>query len=638
MSDAAPPPPPQAPADRAAPAPWAWPDLLALGLVAVVHLLALQLYSGTAAARHPMVDAFVYWDQAQALLRGDDPFAEGYYQPPAYPYLLSALGGLTGGLSLTLTRAAQVGLSLLSTLGVLALGRRIGADLGLRWVGPVAALLFGLYPTLVLFALDILTPAWTGAAVVGALCALLLPAGRPGLLRLLVAGLALGLAAALHPTHLLLGLGCALLVGLGWIPSAVAAGAGLGLQRGLAVGALALGLAAPLAPTALHNYRQFGVFELVSHNAGLNLYLGNSPRMEEVAFLRAGLPFRKLVLDAEPDDRDLPARNAYWRGRLASEVGADPGGALRVQLTKLRWGLHDTEIPRNEDLRCRTRSGQALAWLRWAPVRYGMVLSAAWMGWLALRRRQATAAVAAGLPRWPWVLGIAWLALHLPLQLFLVSDRYRVATWPVLALLAGVGVATMIERWPWRAASGQAPTPPLEAARALFGPGALGLASLLLVPAIQLVPIEPPSAKSETWCTYTDANLAFEEGRLDEAQALYLAVLADWPDDMGAHSWLAYIAARREDWPTAIRHMREVTRQFPLHFPSWRDLADWQLKVDDRPGAVNALMAAYTVPGDRTATGVKLVKLLRSMGRDAEAEALLNDDPKLRAHPKLQGG
>ena len=56
---------------------------------------------------------------------------------------------------------------------------------------------------------------------------------------MLVAGLALGLAAALHPTHLLLGLGCALLVGLGWIPSAVAAGAGLGLQRGLAVGALA---------------------------------------------------------------------------------------------------------------------------------------------------------------------------------------------------------------------------------------------------------------------------------------------------------------------------------------------------------------------------------------------------------------
>lgn len=598
-----------------------WVDLVVMGVVVVVHLAALQLYSGTAAARHPMVDAYVYWDQAQRLLQGQDPFAEGYYQPPAYPVLLAELGRLTGGLSLTLTRVAQVLLNVLSAAGLLLLGRRIGAGLGLRWVGPVAALLFGLYPTTLLFALDILTPALNGALLVGALLCLYLPRSPLSWGRALPAGLLMGLGVALHPTYLLAGMGVLVMIGLGWMGQ-------VGLRRAALAGAFAVGLAAPLAPTTVQNWRQFGVVELVSHNAGLNLYLGNNPRMEETAFLRAGLPFRKLVLEADPDDRDLAARNAYWKGRLASEVFADPLGALRVLATKLRWSLHDTEIPRNEDLRCRTRSGEALAWMRFSPVRYGAGLGLAWLGGLFLWRRRAEAG---GGGAWARQLGLLWLALHLPVVMFLVADRYRVASWPLLSLLGGVGAAAMIERWPW---SGGAP---LEAARRLFAQSGVGLATLALVPLMQFIPIHPPSEPSDTWCRYTKANLAFEEGSLDEARTLYLEVLAAWPDDLGANSWLAYIAARREDWPTAVRHMREVTKQFPGHFPSWRDLAEWQLKAGDREGAVRSLQAAYRVPGDRTSTGVKLVKLLRAMGRDDEAQLILAGDPKLAAHPKLTG-
>lgn len=616
------------PAETARPIP-AGPGGLGLGrvdlgvmlVILVVHLLALQLYSGTPAARHPMVDAFVYWDQADRLLRGQDPFAEGYYQPPAYPMLLAELGRLTGGLSLTLTRVVQVLLSVLSAGGLLLLGRRIGAGLGLRWVGPVAALLFGLYPTTLLFSLDILTPALTGALLIGALLCLYLPAAPLGLRRALGAGLLLGLCVALHPTFLLAGIGVLVMILIGWL-------GGDGGRRAAMAAAFGLGLSAPVAPTALHNWRQFGVVELVSHNAGLNLYLGNNPGMEQTAFLRAGLPFRKLVLDADPDDRNLAERNAYWKGRLASEVFADPLGALRVLAVKLWWSLHDTEIPRNEDLRCRTRSGEALAWLRFSPVRYGAALSFAWLGGLYLwrRRGEAEGALAAG---WARQLGSLWLCLHLPVVLFLVADRYRVASWPLLSLLGGVGVAVMVERWPWR--SGEA----LDAARRLFAEGRSGLASVAGVLMLQLVPIHPPTEPSDPWCRYTKANLAFEEGELDEARTLYLEVLGAWPDDMGANSWLAYIAARREDWPTAIRHMREVTKQFPEHFPSWRELADWQLKADDREGAVRSLQSAYRVPGDRTSTGVKLVKLLRALGREEEANLIIAGDAKLAAHPKL---
>ncbi len=604
--------PAPSPAASPSPAP-AWlpkAELAVLGLVFAVRVVALARFEATPLADHPMVDAYTYWSQATQLFEGGDPFArDGYYQPPAYPWLLATLGGITGEMALGQVRRVQLLLGMVTTGLLLRLGRRLGAPHGWPWLGLVAGGLFGLFPPAMMFEHDILTPASSLAAFTGALVLLWpRPAGAPpasppvSALRAGAGGLLLGTAAAIHPS---------LLLGAGVVVAMVARAAWTA-RAPLPLVLAPAATAAPLAPTTAENLDRFGTPTLVSHNAGINLYLGNNARFRETMFLRPGLPFRQLALEADPAHRDLPARNAYWSARVRSEAADHPRVALAVVAVKALWSINDTEIPRNEDYRCRQRPGAPLAFLAASPVRYGLVFPLALLGAaVVLRRRQTDPPpAAAGLP-------LLWLALHLPLVIFFPTDRYRLATWPVLALLASVGVGALatpalrqgLPRWLW----------------------ALPVAGALLA----WVPIDPRTDMDPALCRYADGNLAYMEQDWAGAKAAYTDMLAAHPDDVGAHAWLARLAAREKDHATARRHMAVVLDQFPDHFPSLKDMADYSYYDGDKEACVTYLKRAYAVPGNRTNTGVKLVKLLRRMGRRAEADAIQRADPKLAAHPKL---
>ena len=561
----------------------------------VLRSIALADFETMPAADHPMVDAYTYWQQAQALYAGKNPFAEGYYQPPAYPWLLSVWGGLLGEMSLASVRRIQLFLGVGTTAGVLALGRFLGARLRLPWLGVVAGAMFVLSPTPLLFEHDVLTPALTLALSTGAGLAGVHAARRQSAVLALLGGGLAGLACAVHPTYLLAPMVAILAWALGvrrqgrwWLPAL-----------------FALGVGAPLVPTTVDNARQFGVFELVSHNGGLNFYLGNNPNMRETAFLRPGLPFRKLVLEADPASRPLPERNAYWWARARSEAAAAPAAALAVLGAKVAWSLNDVEIPRNEDYRCRTAAGRPLRWVSQLPGRFGLLFPLALVGaGVLVRRRDETV----------WTLAV-WGALHAPLILFLVSDRYRVATWPVLVLLAAIGGLCLTQerkRWAWAALLG----------------------GLL----VAWSPVDSRTARDPAWCRYQDANLHYMQGDRGAAEAGYAAVIAQegWEDDIGAHYWLGRIAEGRKDWTATIEHLDVVLRQFPDHFPTLKARADASYYAGRKDECAEHLLRAYRVPGDRTATGVKLVKLLRRLGRDEEARALMAADPKLSRHPKLQ--
>lgn len=578
-----------------------------LALALLVRIWALSRFEATAMAEHPMVDAYTYWDQAQQLFAGKDPFArEGYYQPPAYPWLLAQLGAVTGELSLGAVRRVQLVLGLATTGLVLRLGRRMGTSWGVPWVGLVAGALYGLFPSVVMFEHDILTPATSLAALAGGLSLVASwldgeHSGSKGLAVIGLAGLLLGAAAAIHPS---------LLLGVGALGLAVAWRAWP--DRALApVLALVAGIAAPLAPTTLENLDRFGTPTLVSHNSGINLYLGNNARFRETMFLRPGLPFRQLALEAEPAERDLPTRNAWWKERVWREAAEAPRVALSVLAVKALWSVHTTEIPRNEDYRCRTRPLAALSLLGWIPVRYGLVFPLALLGAVVVLRRRS------GARTWHAALPLAWLALHLPLVIFFPTDRYRLASWVVVAPLAGLGVAALVHghlrrrlpRWSW------------------------ALPALGLV--LAHLPIDERTAMDPALCRYAEGSLAWMEEDWAAARLAYTDMVEAHPDDTGAHSWLARLAAREKNYPTAIKHMDVVVRQFPDHFPSLKSMADYHYYAGDRDGCVEWLKRAYAVPGDRTNTGVKLVKLLRRMGRQSEADQIQQSDPKLRSHPKL---
>lgn len=559
----------------------------------VLRVVALSDFETTPAADHPMVDAHTYWQQAKALFAGKNPFAEGYYQPPAYPWVLAKVGAIWGEMDLAWVRRLHLVLGVSTTVAVLGLGRRLGAALARPWLGPLAGALFVLSPTPLLFEHDVLTPALTLALSAWGALALVHAAQRSSRGLALLGGLLVGGACAVHPTYLL-----AAVAGGGWLAARRGAGRTLALVA-------AVGVAAPLAPTTLDNARQFGVFELVSHNGGLNFYLGNNPRMRETAFLRAGLPFRKLVLEADPASRSLPERNAWWWARARAEAAAAPMATLAVLGVKSVWSVNAVEIPRNEDYRCRTSSDQPLAWVARLPAGFGLLFPLALVGAVALGRRRDSSL---------GLLGV-WAALHAPLILFLVSDRYRVATWPCVVLLAALGLLVLAGRRPrW----------------------SLAVAGVGLV--VAWAPIDARTALDPAWCRYQAANLAFMERDLEGAEAGYRAVVAQpgWEDDIGAHYWLGTLADEREDWAAAIEHYDVVLASFSDHFPTLVARADASYYAGRKSECADHLLRAYRVPGNRTSTGVKLVKLLRRLGRTAEADALLAENPRLAAHPKLQ--
>ncbi len=564
-----------------------------LALAVAIRVAGLASMADSPWAERPRVDAYTYWDQARQLLAGKDPFAEAgaYYQPPGYPHFLAAVVRLGGGeADLGWVRQCQALLGVSTTWGVLVLGRRLGARLALPWLGAIAALLYTLYPTVLLFEQDILTPALTGALLTGALVLVWrqrsVRGWRGGL-----AGLLLGVCAAVHPTYLLA------------VPALVGVLA-VGRQPRTAL-ALVLGLALGLAPTTWRNWHEWDQVALVSQNAGLNLYLANNPDWKDTGFLKAGLPFRQLVLEAEPHRRDQFERNAYWLQRTSDEVRADPATWLGGVATRMVWSVSRLEIPRNEDYRCRTATGP-LSWVGWLPVRYAWVfplaLFGAWRSWRAGDR----------------LLVLTWLLLHVQLWIFLVADRYRVSTWPLVSLAAAAGAATL-----WEAVRSRT-----------FEVRWLAL----LVPAALLpwVPIDPRAAHQVSWCLHVEGHHAWLDEDIPKAAARYEAALYADPEATNSRYGLAQSLHRLDRHDAAADALGPVLADFPDSYKALTLMSRIQEDRRDIAAAARYSGRAYRVPGPRTRTGVRWIRLLLEAGEREQAERVARGDPALAAQPKVQ--
>ncbi len=562
-----------------------------LGIALVLRFLGIASLETTAWADVPLVDAYTYWDQTKQLLAGRDPFAQGYYQPPGYPHFLALVTRLGGGEpDLGWVRQVQALLGFGTTWGVLVLGRRLGRRLETPWLGAAAAGLFTLYPTLLLFEQDILTPALTGALFVGALVLVWLRKA-PAPWRGGLAGLLMGICAAVHPTYLLA------------VPALVLV---IGPRRHRrTVFALVLGLAIGLAPTTIRNWRDWDQVALVSHNAGLNLYLANNPDWKNTGFLKAGLPSRRLFLEAEPHKRDSFQRNEYWLDRTRQAVMEDPGAWFKGVATRALWSVNRLEIPRNEDYRCRTAKG-SLAWLGWLPVRYGWLFPLALLGAVHSWRRGERG------------LAVLWASLHLQLLIFLVADRYRVSTWPLVAL-AGAGGLGVVVGW----VRTQALKPRVLA---------------WLLPAVLLpwMPIDERAGPQPSWCLHLEGHMAWMAGDFDRAAGLYEAALAEDQTALNSGYWLAQAHHKQGRHESAATALGPVLADFPTSYKALVLMSRIQEARGDLDQAARMAGRAYRVPGPRTNTGVRWIRLLVQAGDREAAELAAAADPLLADHPKVR--
>jgi len=374
--------------------------------------------------------------------------------------------------------------------------------------------------------------------------------------------------------------------------------------------AFAAAVALSLAPTTWLNTVDHEQPALVSHNSGLNFFLGNNVAWRDTMFARPGLPFRKLVLEAEPADRDVAQRNQYWWDRAETDIAGHPLGWASTLATKALWSVSNVEIPRNEDYRCRTDDGP-MAWIGWLPVRYGWLLPLSLAGAVLLARRRGPTRL----------LPAVWLSLHLPLLIFLVADRYRLATWPLLCLCAAAAAA---HGFAWLRVGADRPRP------------AWAWALLLPAAVVPFLPLGARTGLDPAWCLHVDGNLAIMDGQQDEGAKLYAHALDLDPDDWGARDFLARTRYARGDVDGAATLMEPLLQWFPDHYPTLYFMA----RLEERRGnfflAADYMGRAWKVPGDRTSTGVAYVRLLVRAGRRAEARQVVEGSPALQRDAGLK--
>ena len=401
------------------------PVLLAVSAFSL-RLLYLSQAADNPLFRHPIVDARTYVQAALQLADGHwlgDP--QPFWQPPLFPYLLGLRFSLFGE-SYWLPRLLQAAAGTATCLLILALGRRAFSP----FVGWLAAVTAALYGPFIYFEGELLPAALAVFLNCLALLALIrAPSG--GTRCWLIAGFFLGLSSLVVASVLLF-----VPVALLWARSRVPA------PRRWALGALVLGVALVIAPVTLRNGLVGGEWVLISHNAGINFYIGNNPDYDGTESIRPGRDWQELV--------DRPMREAGITGGSASSrffferswnyLTRDPADFLGLQLRKLYLFWRGDEIPRNLDpyfARQHSWLLQGLLWIRGLAFPFGIASPLALAGlFLYLRSpRDRT-------PTGDLLLLFA-VAYTISVVLFFVTGRYRLPAIPLLLLFASYTVARL---------------------------------------------------------------------------------------------------------------------------------------------------------------------------------------------------
>ena len=408
--------------------------LLALGL----RILYLYEIEGSPLFEVPVVDARTYVEDARFIAGGAwTGKAEPFWQPPLYTYGL-ALTFRVFGEDYYLPRLFQALLGagiciLLYSIGRLAFSPSIalGAGLAAAFYGPLIYFGGELLPTIpaiflqLLFLLSLLRP----------------PCQGPW--RWVLPGVLLGLA-ALAVANVLLFLPF-LIFWLFLINRSSQAANRRILQQSVL---LILGCAGAIAPVTVRNYLIGHDFVLISHNAGINFYIGNNPDYDRTVNIRPG---QEWLMLAEMPEREAgierpAAKSRFFFAKSWDFISADPLGYTRLLLRKFYLFWHGNEILRNLDPYYARNDSLILRILLWKyglAFPFGLVASLAVPG-LVLFWRSPSGQTPHGR-----LLLLFLLAYLLSLVLFFITARYRLPLAPLLLLFAGYGIKSFrfSEHW-----------------------------------------------------------------------------------------------------------------------------------------------------------------------------------------------
>ena len=601
-----------------------------MGVVAVFALaLSARLYylheiRASPLFTAPVVDARTYTEEARYF--SEVSFAgrpAPFWQPPLYPVLLGGLFALAGD-DLYLPRLIQAVIGALVCVLICLLGYRVfGAGIGLG--AGIAAALYGpliyfggeLLPTLLACCLNLLV--------------LLLVIGEGGWVRWLAAGVLLGLSALAVANVLLF---APVLLGyLYW------------RQRRLRPAAfLLLGCALVIAPVAYRNWAVGGDLVLISHNAGINFYIGNNADYEQTTRIRPGRDWAELV--EMPERRagiEQPsAKSRYFFAQSWQYITSEPLDFTGLLAYKGYLFLRGDEIPRNRDLYFARNDSSLLSILLWKKglaFPFGLIAPLALLGLFAFLRTSES-------PEGR-LLALFVACYALSVVLFFVTGRYRLPAVPVLLLFAACGMGVLWQR-PW---------PALAAVAALLifcnvATGAMdreGDAHEHYYLGYAYEERDMPAHAARHYRHAIDRDPTFAEPllalaalhaeaeRYGKALELYRRYLKTQPHDADVRFLLGHTALLARRYDEAAAAYSEVAAARPNWAAAHGGLGYALLMADQPQRAARAYSRTLELNPDSTLVRYQLARLYAAQGQHREAiaefEQLMQREPHVPEYP-----
>ena len=415
-----------------------------VGVAVVVRLIWVALF-----VRAPigLSDPVAYDVAARSIAAGD-----GYrgllgnftaYFPPGYPYALGWLYRLADAVGLDGRHPGVVGVvqSLLwgvTTGAVVIVGRRVGG----RRCGVAAGAVIALWPNLIAYSAVLLSESLFVALFACALAALTIAAAgeepmtsRGFVVPIVLTGVFVGAMVMVRPQGVL---GVPVAAAVWWWT-------GVGTKRAAAMlVSCALGTAILVAPWAVRNHRDMGEPILMSTNSGDNLCIGYNPDATG-AF---GLYLACETGDNSPDGPVFELRRSAENRRRAmeyirSEPATLPGLAVKKLFATYRSdedGLRANESFGEVSIMSPLWRGSWLVLTQFAYALIGVATIAGTAFGVSRVRQDGRRAHAQLLV----LLGMGVAGLIVPM-LFFGDPRFKVASTPVYAVLAGLGIVGSID-------------------------------------------------------------------------------------------------------------------------------------------------------------------------------------------------
>ncbi len=536
----------------------------------------------------PMLDAEYAVEWANEVRNGSfwgSPEGTAYFRTPLYAWFLAGAFSLPGP-DLPVARFLQ---ALLGAFTAVLLAGIAGRRAGRAAAWTTGALAAGAWP-LLLFGRELLI-ASVGVFLGAAVLRIWDGAGeRSGPGRWLAIGLMIGLGGIARPNF------------LAFLPAAlVLATLGPGRRGDWRRPLLLLaGTILIIAPISIRNHRVSGDPVVLSYQGGLNLWIGNHPdadgmsavlpgfsswRNDDVEALLAG----ELGRNPGPSEQD-----AWFRAKALKSMGENPGAMIRLLAKKTWLFLQGYEIRNNRDLYdLRTRS----AILGLPLPDFGLVLPLALLGvWVAGRRRRELAPVL-------WFAATSAAAVIL----FFVCARYRLAAWPALLVLAGIGGAGLIE--------------PGIPGRSRIVRAAV-LITLVLAARIDPIGVRSPDPAQPR---YQVGNVHARLGHWSEAEAEFVNALQISPGFSEARHHLGALYLRRGRPADALPHLRQAVDGMPRSFRARRSLAEGLEALGILEEAIAVRREAADLSAGQVSDRMALAAALGMARRYDEAWALYSE-------------